>query len=216
MKIALIGATGFVGRALTEEALQRGHEVTAIVRHPEDTGNREGLKMVEGDVMDTEALAGLLKGNEVVISAYNAGWTNPNLYREYLQGSRSVQEAVKKAGIKRYIVCGGAGSLYVAPGQQLVDSPSFPEAWKPGALAARDYLNVLKKEDQLDWTFVSPAIEMNESMPHGRRGVYRTGLDSPVFDQDHKSTISVEDLAVAVLDETEHPAHLRQRFTVGY
>jgi putative NADH-flavin reductase len=215
MKIALIGATGFVGRALMEEALQRGHQVTAIVRRPEDTGGREGLTMVKGDVMDTDALADLLKGNDVVISAYNAGWSNPNLYTEYLAGLRSIQQAVKKAGIKRYIVCGGAGSLYV-DGRQLVDSPSFPEAWKSGALAARDYLDILKKEDKVDWTFVSPAIEMNESMPHGRRGVYRTALDSPVFDAENKSTISVEDLAVAILDEAEHPVHVRQRFTVGY
>lgn len=216
MKIALIGATGFVGSAIMEEALQRGHQVTAIVRRPEETGDRKGLTMVKGDVMDTDALAELLKGNDVVISAYNAGWTNPNLYDDFLRGSRSLQEAVKKAGIKRYIFIGGAGSLYGAQGEQLVDSPSFPQAWKPGALSARDYLNILKKEDRLDWTFVSPAIEMNESQPHGRRGTYRTSLDTPVFDADHKSFISVEDLAVAVLDEAEHPAHVRERFTVGY
>lgn len=216
MKIALIGATGFVGFAILKEALNRGHEITAIVRHPEKLQAQDNLTVVKGDVMDTGKLSELFKGNDVVVSAYNAGWTNPDLYNEFLKGSQSIQEAVKKSGVKRYIVNGGAGSLYVAPGIQLIDTPQFPKAFKPGAGAARDYLNILKKEKELDWTFVSPAIEMNPGTPHERRGTYRTGLDNPVFDADNKSTISVEDLAVAIIDEAEHPKHIRVRFTVGY
>lgn len=216
MKIALIGATGFVGFAILKEALNRGHEITAIVRHPEKLQAQDNLTVVKGDVMDTGKLSELFKGNDVVVSAYNAGWTNPDLYNEFLKGSQSIQEAVKKSGVKRYIVNGGAGSLYVAPGVQLIDTPQFPKAFKPGAGAARDYLNILKKEKELDWTFVSPAIEMNPGTPHERRGTYRTGLDNPVFDVDNKSTISVEDLAVAIIDEAEHPKHIRVRFTVGY
>ena len=216
MKIALIGATGFVGFAILKEALNRGHEITAIVRHPEKLQAQDNLTVVKGDVMDTGKLSELFKGNDVVVSAYNAGWTNPDLYNEFLKGSQSIQEAVKKSGVKRYIVNGGAGSLYVALGVQLIDTPQFPEAFKPGAGAARDYLNILKKEKELDWTFVSPAIEMNPGTPHERRGTYRTGLDNPVFDVDNKSTISVEDLAVAIIDEAEHPKHIRVRFTVGY
>jgi putative NADH-flavin reductase len=216
MKIALIGATGFVGSAILKEALDRGHEVTAIARHPEKLEVQNNLTAVKGDVMNSDDLSKILKGNDVVISAYNAGWTNPDLYNEFLKGSQSIQDAVKRSGVKRYIVIGGAGSLFVAPGIQLVDTPQFPEEWKPGALSARDYLNELKKEDQLDWTFVSPAIEMNPGTPHERKGVYRTSLDNPVFDANNKSTISVEDLAVAIVDEAQHPKHFRVRFTVAY
>ena len=216
MKIALIGATGFVGSAILKEALDRGHEVTAIARHPEKIKAQNNLKIVKSDVMDSDGLATLLEGKDVVVSAYNPGWSNPDIYNEFLKGSRSIQEAVKKSGVKRLITLGGAGSLFVAPGVQVIDTPEFPEAFKPGAGAARDYLNELKKEDQLDWTFVSPAIEMNPGSAHERRGTYRTGLDNPVFDADHRSRISVEDLAVAIVDEVENPKYIRVRFTVGY
>lgn len=216
MKIALIGATGFVGSTILKEALDRGHEVTAIARNPEKIKAQNNLTIVKSDVMDSDGLSKVLKGNDVVVSAYNAGWTNPDLYNEFLKGSRSIQEAVKKSGVKRFITLGGAGSLFIAPNVQLVDTPQFPADWKPGALAARDYLNILKKEDQLDWTFVSPAIEMNAAQPHERKGIYRTGLDNPVFDANHRSFISVEDLAVAIVDEVENPKHIRVRFTVGY
>ena len=216
MKIALIGATGFVGSAILKEALERGHEVTAIARNPEKIKAQNNLTIVKSDVMDSDGLSKILKGNDVVISAYNAGWTNPDLYNDFLKGSRSIQEAVKKSGVKRLIVNGGAGSLFISLGVQVIDTPEFPEVFKPGAGAARDYLNELKKEDQLDWTFVSPAIEMNPGTPHERRGSYRTGVDNPVFDANNRSTISVEDLAVAIVDEAEHPKHIRVRFTVGY
>ena len=166
--------------------------------------------------MDTDKLCEVFKGNDAVVSAYNAGWTNPDLYNEFLKGSKSIQEAVKKSGVKRYLVIGGAGSLFVAPGKQLVDSPEFPDAWKPGALSARDYLDFLKNEQELDWTFISPAIEMNEGNPGERKGTYRTGLENPVLDANHKSYISVFDLAVAVVDEVQNPKHIRQRFTVAY
>lgn len=217
MKLTLIGASGFVGSAVLKEALNRGHQVTAIVRHPEKLSiHNDHLSVVRGDVMDTAALAELIKGSDVVISAYNAGWANLNLYNDFLKGSQSVQEATKQSGVKRLIVAGGAGSLFIAPSVQVVDTPEFPADWKPGALAARDYLGVLQKEDRLDWTFLSPALEMHPGTPRQRTGVYRTGLDNPVFDANNKSTISVDDLAVAIVDEAEHPKHIRQRFTVGY
>lgn len=216
MKIALIGATGFVGSAILKEAIDRKIQVTAIVRHAEKLQAQSNLTRVSCDVMDTEKLSESLKDNDVVVSAYNAGWANPDLYNEFLKGSQSIQEAVKKAGVKRYIVIGGAGSLFIAPGVQLIDTPEFPAEWKPGALAARDYLNILKKENELEWTFVSPAIEMSQGTPHGRRGTYRTGLDNPVFDANNRSIISVEDLAVAIIDEVEYPKHFRVRMTVGY
>ena len=248
MKIALIGASGFVGKALTRELLDRHHEVTAIVRHPEAldaegvgsaTGKGAGaamgggtaaqagpgtagpagrgsLHVVKGDVFQPDQIATLVKGHDVVISAYNPGWTNPAIYEEFIRGSEAIQEAVKKAGVKRFIVVGGAGSLEIAPGVQLVDSSEFPAEYKPGALGARDYLNILKKEQDLDWTFVSPAILMHHGTSGVRKGHYRTGLDNPVFDEKGQSILSVEDLAMAIVDEVEKPKFLKKRFTAAY
>ncbi len=217
MKIALIGATGFVGSAVLKEALDREHEVTAIVRNPAKLNSKsKNLWVVKGDVMNTDELAALLKGNDVVISAYNSGWTNSNIYNEYMQGAQSIQAAVKKSGIKRLLVVGGAGSLYVAPGVQIVDTKQFPEMWKGGSTAARDYFNIIQKENELDWSFMSPPPEMNPKTSGIRTGHYRTGSDNPVFDKNHRSSISVDDLAVAILDEVENSKHIRKRFTVAY
>ena len=214
MKIALIGATGFVGSALLKEALHRGYAVTAIVRHPEKiTVENPQLTVVKGNVLNEEDVARLVAGHDAVVSAYNAGWQNPNLYNEYLAGSQAIENGTKKAGVKRLLVVGGAGSLEIAPGVQLIDTPQFPAEWKPGALAARDYLNTLKKEEDLDWTFISPAILLE---PGERTGQFRRGTNQPVFDENGASKISVEDLSVALLDELDEPAHIRQRFTVGY
>lgn len=217
MKITLIGATGFTGAAVLKEALSRHHQVTAISRHPEKLIiKNDHLSVVPCDIMDIKKLVSLLKGSDIVVSAYNSGWNNPDIYNEFMKGAQSIQEAVKESGVKRYFVIGGAGSLFIVPGKQLVDTPEFPDAWKGGALAARDYLEILRKENKLDWTYLSPAMEMNQGTAHRRTGKYRSGLDSPVFDKNKKSTISVEDLAVAVLDEVEKPKHHRQRFTVAY
>lgn len=151
MKIALIGGTGFVGSAILKEALNRGQQVTAVLRHAEKLSIKDkNLKVIPGNVMDTEKLSELIKGNDAVVSAYNPGWSNPDIYNEFLKGSLSIQAAVKKSGIKRLITLGGAGSSYIAPNLQLIDTPEFPAEWKAGALAARDYLNILRKEDELD------------------------------------------------------------------
>ncbi len=217
MKIAIIGASGFVGKHLVSEALQRGHEVMAIVRDPAKISeSHANLSIKAVDIRDTEALADALKGQQAVLSAYNAGWQNPNLYADFLKGSKSIQEATKQAGVSRLLVIGGAGSLYIAPGLQLVDSPQFPAEYKAGATSARDYLNELKQEQQLDWTFLSPAIEMHPGTSGVRTGHYRTHTDSPVFDKHGKSKISVEDLAVALLDELEKGQFIKQRFTAAY
>jgi putative NADH-flavin reductase len=214
MKIALIGATGFTGTAVLNEALNRGHEVTAIARNPEKiTVKNDNLTLKAVDITNIDELAAALKGHDAVSSSFNAGWTNPNLYADFIKGSEDIQAATKQAGVKRLIVIGGAGSLEIAPGVQLVDSPQFPAEWKEGATAARDYLNILKKETDLDWTFLSPAINLH---PGTRTGVFRLGTDSPVFDADQKSEISVEDLAVALVDELEKGQFIQQRFTLGY
>lgn len=215
MKIAIIGATGFVGSKLVKEAADRGLQVTAIARNAEKTepGN---INKVSVDVNNVDELSEVLKGHDTVISAYNAGWTNPNIYEDFLAGSRAIQEASKRAGVKRLIVIGGAGSLYTAENQQLVDTEGFPAEIKPGALAARDYLNILKEEKELDWAFFSPAIEMHPGITTGRTGKYRLGKDHPVVDENNVSKLSAEDVAVVLIDEAQHPKHHHQRFTAAY
>jgi uncharacterized protein len=136
MKIALIGATGFVGSALLKELTDRGHQVTAIARHPEKLTVKGPLvHPVAADILNVQQIAGLLKGYDAVVSAYNPGWGDPKIYEHYMAGARAIEEAVKISGVKRFIVIGGAGSLEVAPGVQLIDTPQFPAEYKPGASA---------------------------------------------------------------------------------
>lgn len=216
MKVALIGASGFVGSAILNELVQRGHTVTAIVRNPERVKQAKNVTAVKANALNEDEVADAVRGHDVVVNAFNPGWSNPNIYEEFLQGAKAIQEGTKKAGVKRLFVMGGGGSLYIAPGQQLVDSPDFPADWKAGALAAREYLNIIKNEQELDWTFLSPAIEMHQGTAGIRKGTYRTGLENPVFNEEGRSIISVEDMAIAIVDELENPKHIRQRFTVGY
>lgn len=216
MKIALIGATGFVGSRLLHEALTRGHQVTAIVRDPAKLAEKhDQLTVVPGDVNNPEQLARQLAGHDVVVNSFNAGWSNPNLYNDFLAGSRAIEKATAQSGVPRLFVIGGAGSLFI-DGHQLVDGPQFPAEYKPGATAARDYLNELKQNTQLDWTFFSPAIEMHRGIDTGRTGHYRLGTENPVFNAEGRSILSGEDLAVAVLDELEKHQFSRQRFTAAY
>ena len=213
MKIALIGATGFVGSAILNELADRKHEITAIARTPKDTPN---ATWVAADIFNVDALAEILKGHDAVVNAYNPGWTNPNIYDDFLAGSKAIQEAVKKSGVKRFITIGGAGSLYVAPDLQAVDTPDFPKEIFPGANAARHYLDIIKEEKDLDWAFFSPAFEMHAGTKTGRTGKYRLGLENPVFNDEQRSILSVEDLAVVIADEVETPKHHQVRFTAGY
>lgn len=215
MKVAIIGATGFLGNSLVNEFSNRNHKVTAISRNPSGT-DTENVTYVKADVFDTDNFAEILKGHDIVISAYNPGWTNPNIYDDAIAGSKAIQQAVKQSGVKRYIYIGGAGSLYVAEGLQLIDTPQFPAEYKAGASAARDYLNIIKEEKDLDWAFFSPAIEMHQGITTGRTGNYRLGLDNPVFDADGRSILSGEDVAVVIADEAENPKHHQQRFTAAY
>lgn len=216
MKVSLIGASGFVGSNILEELLNRGHEVTAIVRDAAKVKQSNTLLTVkEADVLNNEALTAAIEGTDALISAYNAGWTNPNLYHDFLAGSEAIQNAVKASDVNRLIVIGGAGSLEI-DGNQLVDGPDFPAEYKAGATAARDYLNLIKKEEELEWTFFSPAIEMHPGITTGRTGQYRLGTNSPVFNEEGRSILSVEDLAVVIADELESNQHPKQRFTAAY
>ncbi len=215
MKVAVIGATGFVGKNLVNELANRGHEVLAIARNADKVAEQSQVNAVSVDVNDQEALAKVLAGSDVVVSAFNPGWTNPNIYADFIKGAEAIQAGVKAAGVPRLIVIGGAGSLYME-GSQLVDGPGFPAEIKPGATAARDYLNTLKEEEELNWTFFSPAIEMHPGITIGRTGKYRLGLENPVFDENGKCVLSVEDLAIVIADEVESNKHPRQRFTAAY
>jgi putative NADH-flavin reductase len=215
MKIAIIGATGFVGSTILNELASRNHEITAIARNPKKDGNAT-IKWEKADINNVEELSKIIAGNDVVLSAYNAGWANPNLYTDFIEGSKAIQEAVKKSGVKRLIVIGGAGSLFVAPNLQAVDTPDFPKEYYAGASAARDYLNIIKEEKDLDWAFFSPAFEMHQGITTGRTGKYRLGLENPVFDENQRSILSVEDLAVVIADEVENPKHHQVRFTAAY
>jgi len=214
-KIAVIGATGFVGTQVVKELKSRGYAVEAIVRDASKVELNDQLTAKSININNIDDLAEGLKGNDAVISAFNAGWTNPNLYEDFLNGSKNIEKAVEKSGVKRFITVGGAGSLFI-DGNQLVDGPDFPTDIKPGATAARDYLNEIKQNNTLDWTFFSPAIEMHPGTAGIRTGKYRTSLESPVFDENGRSILSVEDVAVALVDELEQNNHIRERFTAAY
>jgi putative NADH-flavin reductase len=203
MKIALIGATGNVGSRILDEALRRGHEVTAIARDISKLAQRPKLRPVAGDVADATALAKSLAGHDVVISSVR--FLTPHL--------GNVVTATKAAGVPRLAVVGGAGSLEVAPGVALLDTPNFPAAYKAEATAGRDFLVALRRETTLDWTFLSPSAFFHAGE---RTGKFRLGTDELLTAGDGKSSISYEDYATALLDEIEAPKHPRGRFTVGY
>jgi len=214
-KIALIGASGFIGSALLKEALERGHPVTAIVRHPENiTVVDTNLVVKQGDVMSEETVERLTAGADVVISAYNPGWTNPNIAADTTFTYRSIIEGVKKAGIPRLLIVGGAGSLYAEPDKRVMDTGAIPESFMPGVTALAEVLYRLQKDEhQLDWVFFSPARTIE---PGEKKGVYRLGKDDLIVHETGTSSISVEDYSVAMLNEAEFPQHHMERFTIGY
>ena len=203
MKIAHIGATGNAGSRIVAEALRRGHEVTAIARNPDKLKPHPKLTLQRGDVTDQADVARLVSGHDAAISSVKFQTINP----------RVIIAAVKQANVKRLLVVGGAGTLEVAPGVQLVDTPGFPEAYKPEALGGREFLNVLRAEKELEWTFLSPSAEF---APGKRTGKFRLGKDRLLTLPNGESKISMEDFAIAMIDELETPKHGRERFTVGY
>jgi uncharacterized protein len=202
MKVALIGASGNGGSRLLAELSRRGHQVTAIARNPEKIVKAPGVTVKPGDIFEKSRLVQLLKGHDAVISAVHFTASDPKL----------LIEAVKEAGVKRYFVVGGAGSLEVAPGVKLVDTPQFPAAYKAEATKGGEFLDLLRKDKELDWTFLSPSAVI---APGERTGKFRLGKDQ-LLTYDKGSNISWEDYAIAAVDELEKPAHIRERFTVGY
>ncbi len=212
MKIAVFGASGMIGQRITQEALSRGHQVTALVRHPEKvTASHSNLTTQAADALDPASVAAAVAGHDVVVSAISPNGQEP---RVLVDSAHSLLEGVERAGVRRLIVVGGAGSLEVAPGVQLIDTPEFPEAWKPGAQAHRDGMNIYRQSHSpVNWTFFSPASFI---APGERTGEYRTATDQLITNEKGESRISAEDYAVALLDEVETPRFLRQRFTAAY
>lgn len=213
--VTLIGASGFVGTAILNELLARGHRVTAVVRNPGKIGiESPSLTVVQADVTDTSALVAACKGRDAVISAYNPGWTNPNIYEETLRNYPLILEAVRQSGVRRLLCVGGAGTLFCAPGLRVVDSGVIPDAIMGGVRSLGEfYLNTLMNEKEIDWIFFSPAGTLE---PGKRTGKFRLGKDDLIVDENGNSHISVEDYAVAMVDELENPKHHYERFTIGY
>jgi putative NADH-flavin reductase len=203
MKIAIIGASGNAGSRITAELARRGHAVTAIARNPGKIASLAGVTAVQGDVLDQAGLARLIAGHDAAISAVH-----------FLDGDPvRLIGAAKASKVGRYLVVGGAGSLEVAPGVRLVTTPGFPVAYKAEAEKGGGFLDLLRQEKELNWTFLSPSALFTAGQ---RTGKFRLGTDQLLTAEDGKSWISFEDFAVALADEIERPAHIRQRFTVGY
>ena len=213
--VVLIGASGFVGNAILNELLSRGHKVTAVVRNPEKINvSNSNLGIVKADIADTNAMVGICKGKEAIISAYNPGWTNPDIYEETLRNYPLILEAAKRSGAKRLLCVGGAGTLFCAPGLRVVDSGAIPDAIMGGVKSLGEfYLNTLMNEKDIDWIFFSPAGTLETGK---RTGKFRLGKDDLIIDENGISHISVEDYAVAMVDELENPKHHCERFTIGY
>ena len=203
MKIAVIGASGNAGSRISAELASRGHSVTAIARHPEKIAAQANVTPTGGDVMDQAGLARLLAGHDAAISSVHFLASDP----------AKLIGAAKESKVGRYLVVGGAGSLEVAPGVRLVTTPGFPVAYKAEAEKGAAFLDLLRAEKELDWTFLSPSALF---VAGERTGKFRLGTDQLLTASDGKSSISFEDFAVALADEIERPAHIRQRFTVGY
>lgn len=211
MKIALFGAGGMLGSRIAQGALDRGHELTAVSRDPAKLVlTHPKLHKVRGDILDPASVTAAVLGQDAVISAFGPGQHGDA--EDVVKAARALIAGVKLSGVKRLLVVGGAGGLEVKPGLQLVDTPGFPAAYKPVALAHREALGVYRTSD-LDWTYLAPAALIQ---PGTRTGKYRSGGDQLLTDAKGESRISAEDYAVAMLDELESPKHRRARFSVAY
>lgn len=216
MKIALIGATGLVGSATVTELIRRGHEVIAIARHTDKIQQHNLVTPISVDV-HMPSFSQNLEGVDAVISAYNAGWDNPNLAVDFTKGYEAILAAAKKAQVPYLLIIGGAGSLNVSPGLQLVDTPDFPAEVYPGANAARNLLNSLKDRRDINWSFLSPAAMFAVApVTFEGQGSYRVGMDNVLLTTEGQpADISLPDLATAIADDVENKAHLFKRFTVA-
>lgn len=213
--VLLIGATGFVGSAVLNELVSRGHKVTTVVRNIEKLAKSDLVNAVKEDVANVDAIAKLAEGKDAIISAYNPGWTNPDIATLITENYPKILEAAKKSGVERLLIVGGAGTLFCAPGLRVVDSGAIPEEIMGGVRPLGDfYLNTLMNENDIDWVFFSPAgVFFQEGK---KTGNYRLGKDDLIVDAEGNSHISVQDYADAMVNELEMPAHHKERFTIGY
>lgn len=213
--VLLIGATGFVGSAVLNELVERGHKVTAVVRNVEKIAKNDLVTAVKEDVANVEAIAKLAEGKDAIISAYNPGWTNPEIATLIKENYPKILEAAKQSGVERLLIVGGAGTLFCAPGLRVVDSGVIPAEIMGGVRPLGDfYLNTLMNENNIDWIFFSPAGVFDQE---GKKtGNYRLGKDDLIVDAEGNSHISVQDYADAMVNELEKPAHHKERFTIGY
>lgn len=213
--VLLIGATGFVGSAVLNELASRGHKVTAVVRNIEKLAKNDLVNAVKEDVANVDAIAKLAEGKDAIISAYNPGWTNPDIATLITENYPKILEAAKKSGVERLLIVGGAGTLFCAPGLRVVDSGAIPAEIMGGVRPLGDfYLNTLMNENDIDWVFFSPAGVFDQE---GKKtGNYRLGKDDLIVDAEGNSHISVQDYADAMVNELEKPSHHKERFTIGY
>lgn len=213
--VLLIGATGFVGSAVLNELVSRGHKVTTVVRNIEKLAKSDLVNAVKEDVANVDAITKLAEGKDAIISAYNPGWTNPDIATLITENYPKILEAAKKSGVERLLIVGGAGTLFCAPGLRVVDSGAIPEEIMGGVRPLGDfYLNTLMNENDIDWVFFSPAGVFDQE---GKKtGNYRLGKDDLIVDAEGNSHISVQDYADAMVNELEKPAHHKERFTIGY
>ena len=216
MKFAVIGATGYVGNAVVQELAARGHDVTAFARNTGKVFAAPNVRAVAADVT-AAGFAEQLAGFDAVVSAFNPGWTNPNIGRDFRDGYAAILAAAKSAGVPYLLIVGGAGSLYIAPGVQVIDTPDFPKEIYDGANAARELLTELRGRNDLNWAFISPPICLGADGGHSedRTGKYRLGGDDALMNGDAPAGISVANLSIAIADDVEQKAHLHQRFTVA-
>ena len=202
-KIALIGATGFIGQHILAEAINRQHQVTALVRDTSKVATHPQVTSKTLDSNNAQAVTAVLAGHDVAVISFH--YLNVDF--------PALINAVKASGAKRLLVVGGAGSLEVAPGVRVIDTPEFPDEWKAVAQAAIRFLDALRAEKTLDWVYVSPSAFIE---PGQRTGKFRIGGEQLLVDEKGESRISNQDFAIAVINELEHPQHHQQRFTVGY
>jgi putative NADH-flavin reductase len=202
LKIAIIGVSGNVGKRIAEEALNRGHLVTGIARRIDNITVRENLTLKVGEISNPEALGGILKGHDAVVSSVK--------YTDF--DADQLLKAVRLSGVKRYLAVGGAGTLEISPGVTVLQSGKLPDFVVPSSRGAQKFLDMLRSVNDLNWTVLSPALDFSAGE---RTSKFRLGVDELITDEYGKSAVSFEDFAIALLDEIEDPRHLKSRFTIG-